>query len=211
LQQNRSAVMTPPAKPERRAELLDDVVEYILEHGLAGLSLRPLAAGVRTSPRMLLYFFGSKEKLISEVLAEIRLRQLADFARAVSGTGSSKERFLTAWDAWTAPPMEHFWRFWSGVYGLAIQNPERFPEFLKLFVGDWLPPLQHAFEAAGFPPERARTLATLSLAAMRGLQLDQLASGERARINAAVGELSRLLTFASRDDTNGVHGSQEGK
>ena len=113
-----------------------------LEHGLAGLSLRPLAAGVRTSPRMLLYFFGSKEKLISEVLAEIRLRQLADFARAVSGTDSSKERFLTAWNAWTAPPMEHFWRFWSGVYGLAIQNPKRFPKFLKRFVGDWLPSFQ---------------------------------------------------------------------
>jgi AcrR family transcriptional regulator len=102
------------ATPERRAKLLDEIVEYILDHGLAGLSLRPLAAGVTTSPRMLLYFFGSKEELISEVLAQIRLRQQADFARAVSGTGRRKERFMRAWNAWSS-------RRWVNSGGSALR------------------------------------------------------------------------------------------
>ena len=195
-------MMTPPAKSNRRAELLGEIVNYIVKHGLARLSLRPLAAGVKTSPRMLLYFFGSKEKLISEVLAEIRIRQRADFARAVSGSSSRKERFLRAWNTWTAPRMERWGRFWFGVYGLALRNPEQFSEFLDRFIGEWLPPFQQAFTAAGFAPERTGTLATLSLAAMRGLQLDLLASGERTRINAAFEELLRLLTLASRDDAS---------
>jgi AcrR family transcriptional regulator len=40
-----------------RAKLLDEVADYILSNGLADLSLRPLAAAIDTSPRMLLYFF----------------------------------------------------------------------------------------------------------------------------------------------------------
>src|ERR1700680_2007852 len=46
--------------PDRRLELLDEVADYILSNGLADLSLRPLAAAINTSPRMLLYFFGTK-------------------------------------------------------------------------------------------------------------------------------------------------------
>ena len=192
-------MVTPPAQRERRAELLDEIVEYIVRHGLAGISLRPLAAAVKISPRMLLYYFGSKEKLISEVLAEIRLRQRTDFVEAVSASGSRRERFLRVWNSWTGPRMEPLGKFWFGVYALALQNPELYSDFLKRFINDWLPIYEQAFIAAGFAPERARNLASLSLAAMRGLQLDLLASGERARIDAAVDELLRLLTMASRD------------
>ena len=73
--------MTKAAVSERRAKLLEEVFDYVLSNGPAGLSLRPLAAGVNTSPRMLLYFFGSKERLISEALAEIHVREQLDFAR----------------------------------------------------------------------------------------------------------------------------------
>ena len=51
---------------DRRVKLLDEVADYILSNGLADLSLRPLATAINTSPRMLLYFFGSKERLIAE-------------------------------------------------------------------------------------------------------------------------------------------------
>ena len=70
--------------PDRRAELLDGVANYILSNGLADLSLRPLATAIGTSPRMLLYFFGSKERLIAEALAHIQIREQIDFKRAVS-------------------------------------------------------------------------------------------------------------------------------
>ena len=66
----------PPGSP-RRAELLDACYGYVLEHGLAGLSLRPLAAATGTSPRVLLYLFGSKEHLVRELLARARREQIA--------------------------------------------------------------------------------------------------------------------------------------
>ena len=49
----------------------------MLEHGLAGLSLRPLAAATGTSPRVLLYLFGSKEQLVRELLARARQEQIS--------------------------------------------------------------------------------------------------------------------------------------
>jgi AcrR family transcriptional regulator len=196
----RSATRTrKSAALQRRMELLDDVVEYLLNNGLAGLSLRPLAAGINTSPRMLLYFFGSKEQLISEALAQIRLRQRADFARAIAGTGDREQRLIRAWRAWSSPRTERFWRFWFGVYGTALHDPERYAGFLERFVGEWLAPFELALRATGLPRARARCLATLSLSAMRGLQLDLLASGARSRIDAAFRELLGLLTLAIRE------------
>ena len=99
--------MTRVPVPERRAKLLDEIVDYILSNGLAGLSLRPLAAGVNTSPRMLLYFFGSKEQLISDALAQIRFRQQADFVRAMTGPGGRQERLLRAWTPGPLPGWEN--------------------------------------------------------------------------------------------------------
>lgn len=41
---------------------------HVLEHGLSGASLRPLAKAAGTSDRMLIYHFGNKEALIGELL-----------------------------------------------------------------------------------------------------------------------------------------------
>ncbi|MFJ5843144.1 TetR/AcrR family transcriptional regulator [Streptomyces shenzhenensis] len=56
---------------------------YLLEHGLLGLSPRPLAAATGTSPRVLLYLFGSKDALLRELLARARRDQVTQLAAAL--------------------------------------------------------------------------------------------------------------------------------
>ncbi|HLR44115.1 MAG TPA: TetR/AcrR family transcriptional regulator, partial [Brevibacterium sp.] len=56
----------------RKTELLEAAYEYVLRHGLGEMSLRPLAAAIGSSPRVLLYLFGSKEGLIRMLLARAR-------------------------------------------------------------------------------------------------------------------------------------------
>ncbi|MBA4008684.1 MAG: TetR/AcrR family transcriptional regulator [Erythrobacter sp.] len=51
-----------------RDVLLPLLMEHVLTHGLGQASLRPLAKAAGTSDRMLIYHFGSKERLISELL-----------------------------------------------------------------------------------------------------------------------------------------------
>jgi AcrR family transcriptional regulator len=64
--------MAGVVNPRRPVELLDAVHGYLLKHGVSDLSLRPLAKAVGSSPRALLYHFGSKEAMIDRVLAHIR-------------------------------------------------------------------------------------------------------------------------------------------
>ena len=142
------------AMPDRRAELLDEVADYILRNGLADLSLRPLATAINTSPRMLLYFFETKEQLIADALAHIRTREQLDFKRAVSKSRpvDRMESLLRDWRLSASPRREKYSRLFFEVYGLALQNRKQFPGFLERAVGDWLPLFEQAFAAVGGSP-----------------------------------------------------------
>ena len=79
-----------PHSSPRRAELLDACYAYVLRHGLIGLSLRPLAAATGTSPRVLLYLFGSKDGLVRELLARARKEQVALVAAALGPAADTR-------------------------------------------------------------------------------------------------------------------------
>jgi AcrR family transcriptional regulator len=194
--------MKAAAVPDRRAELLELVADYILDNGLAELSLRPLAAATGTSPRMLLYFFGTKERLIAEALARIRTREQVSFKRSVamSRPADQVESLLRDWRLSASAGRQKYSRLFYEVYGLALQKRQNFPGFLERAVGDWLLPFEEALAALGVPRGPAQTMATLALGAVRGLHLDLLATGERKRVEAAYRELLRLIgvTIQSR-------------
>ena len=60
----------PRPKPDK-SEMLNQLAQYVLEHGLNDASLRPMAAASGTSDRMLLYHFKTKDALIAELLNHI--------------------------------------------------------------------------------------------------------------------------------------------
>jgi AcrR family transcriptional regulator len=72
-----AAPSAPSAPSARRAELLELAYGYLLARGRAELSLRPLATAIGSSPRVLLYLFGSKDGLIRALLARAREAELA--------------------------------------------------------------------------------------------------------------------------------------
>jgi AcrR family transcriptional regulator len=180
-------------EPELRAELLRKVVDYVLDNGLGyGVPLRPLAKAVHTSPRMLLYYFGSKEKLMGEVVRYVRLSEEVDFVQAIAAPGERKQRLLRLYDSRVASPRTaNFWRLCFGIYGVAVQQPNPFAESLEGMTRDWLEAFEPLF--SDLSRAEARNLATITLAAARGLQLDLLSTGDRARVRAAFLEMVQLL------------------
>ena len=62
---------------ERRQELLDRIVDYLAEHGLAQATLRPMAATLDVSINRLVHHFGSKEDLLTAALVRAMDRQIA--------------------------------------------------------------------------------------------------------------------------------------
>lgn len=85
----------PRPGPDRTA-LLDGLADHVLRHGLAGASLRPLAASVGTSDRMLIYHFGSKEALMAAVLDLLARRMAADLDAALPPARMESEAALVA-------------------------------------------------------------------------------------------------------------------
>src|SRR6202022_4265000 len=79
--QTRSRASSP-----RQVELLERAYAYVLQHGLTSLSLRPLAQAIGSSPRVLLFLFGSKEGLVQALLARARAAEL-EFLQQIPPTG----------------------------------------------------------------------------------------------------------------------------
>ena len=184
--------------PRRRAALLSAFADYVLEHGLADLSLRPAAAALDTSPRMLLYHFGSKEELIVEAIAAIRARQTGFFAREIGRSRRAPERPIyllgRMWRWYTLPKNEPYSRLFYEVYGLAIKHPKRFGKFLEIVGTDFRGFMEAGLVDVGLPagPE-TRALASFYAAAFRGLTIDLLTTGDRRRVNAAIRSLEQHL------------------
>jgi AcrR family transcriptional regulator len=186
--------MARPADPGRRAKTLAAAADYVLEHGLAGLSLRPLASALGTSTRMLLYDFSSKEELIMAVLTEIRRREaamLAAYARASSASGPELVRAVWAWasSAERAP----FMRLFFEVYTDAMAHPGTYSRQGQAMVTQWLD--QFGAALAGAPADAAS--ATLAIAVLRGLLLDRLSTGDTQRTDRAIELFTQLITGQS--------------
>lgn len=180
---------------QHRKDLLDAATRYIFEHGLSSLSIRPLAEALGISHRTLLYHFGSKERLVVEVLQEIRARDRAFFLSLVH----EKEPISTAelgwkfWQRFTASNYERYFRIFFEIYGLALQNPEIYEGFLQGVITDWLPIFEERLIAEGYARDTARSMATLLFAAARGLHLDLLTTRDAERVNAAAELLGQLF------------------
>jgi AcrR family transcriptional regulator len=85
------------AESARRAELLERAYRHTREHGLVGMSLRPLAQAVGSSPRVLLYLFGSKDGLVRALLERARADELALLHAVRRDQGTLAEAAVTLW------------------------------------------------------------------------------------------------------------------
>jgi AcrR family transcriptional regulator len=180
-----------------RARLLERVTDYVLVHGIADLSLRPLAKAVRSSARMLLYYFESKERLVADVLKAARARQQRQFARLQEQAETSVVDACRAiWAVMSAPKAEAAFRLFFETYALAVRDPARFPGFVRSAIEDWLRFIEEPQVAAGHTRADARAFATVVLAGYRGFLLDLIATHDRARIDRAVELWLRTLAAA---------------
>jgi AcrR family transcriptional regulator len=182
----------------RQVELLEAAYEYALTHGLADLSLRPLAAAIGSSPRVLLYLWGSKDGLIKALLGRARKDEIAILDR-LEGTGDSATVGLVraverVWSWLAARDHRPLLRLWAEAYTRSLVEPDGpWAGFARATVTDWLGVLaahQPAHERTSAEGEARRTLA---LAVLRGALLDLLATEDESRVTAAVGHHMALV------------------
>ncbi|MEV2277447.1 TetR/AcrR family transcriptional regulator [Nocardiopsis sp. NPDC049922] len=173
---------TPSA---RQTELLEAAYRYALEHGLADLSLRPLAAAIGSSPRVLLYLFGSKDGLIRALLERARADELDLLARVRAADLDTAA--LGVWEWLAAREHRALLTLWVEGYARSLVDPTGpWAEFAEATVRDWLALLADAQpdDERDTPIGEARR--TRALAVLRGGLLDLLATGDADRVGAAV-------------------------
>ena len=184
----------------RKTELLDAAYEYVLGNGLADMSLRPLAKEIGSSPRVLLFLFGSKDGLIKALLARAReeeLRYLATLrdSQRDSGGGNLAETGRDTWQWLAAPSHRALLTLWVEGYARSLAGePGPWASFGRDTVRDWLDLL------AQQPPDtetNAEAERTLLLAVLRGALLDLLATGDTERVTRAVERHLRHLASPS--------------
>lgn len=172
----------------RREELLEAAYAYALRGGLGELSLRPLAEEIHSSPRVLLYLFGSKDGLIRALLARARADELEAVRKAAPEVRVGVGPVARALWRWLSDDAHRgLLRLWVESYGRSLIDPDGpWAGFARDTVEDWLALLARSQPAAWRDTEAARAQRTLVLAVLRGALLDLLATGDGARTTAAL-------------------------
>ena len=176
-----------PSSP-RREQLLEAGYRYVLERGLTDLSLRPLAQAIGSSPRVLLFLFGSKDGLVRALLARARQDERALIEDLRAAQAASLPAIATRiWEWLAAPEHRGLLVLWTESYARSLVAPSStWSGFATATVTEWLELLTDAQ-----PPDERTTAAgetqrTIVLATLRGALLDLLATGDRRRTTAAV-------------------------
>ncbi len=202
--------MPRPLDVRRREELLARALPYLSEHGLAGLSLRPLAAALGTSDRMLLHHFGDKESLVGRLLEWSR-PDVAALTREAGDVASLAARLWA--DLTGGGPQRPRVRVLLEVMALALTRTGSYRQHAVAAVHDWVAPIAAALvRDLGADPASAEARATLLVSGLRGLALDRFVTGDDVRTDRAA---ALLIAAATRppgppDDEPRGEGAQDG-
>jgi AcrR family transcriptional regulator len=177
----------------RRAELTEGALRYVLANGLVGLSLRPLAAALGTSDRMLIYHFGSKDALVTDVLARASEGLAGSLVEPAQPLGGPGDLVRYAWDALTGQGADGTMRLYLELCVLSLREPGRWTAAQQRIREPWLELLRAALAELGVPPGRVPAVADLVLDTLDGLLLDRLVSPDPARADAAAEAFAVLL------------------
>ncbi|MGZ4495224.1 MAG: TetR/AcrR family transcriptional regulator [Nocardioides sp.] len=155
----------------RREQLAEAATDYVLEHGLVGLSLRPMAAALGTSDRMLLYHFEGKDDLVATLLRVSNDRSAAHI-RALSAAPDVRAAVHVLWEAVTSPALDRCQRLYVEAAALGLLGTEPYASVVREANTVWGSALADHLVASGMPAARARRAVVLLDAAFMGFQLD---------------------------------------
>lgn len=181
---------------DRREELLEAATDHVLVHGLIGLTLRPLAAAIGTSDRMLIYHFGSHDQLVSAITARAGDRSTA-IVRGLPVAPTVRSAVNRLWRAYAEPELSGCLDVYVQAAATGLIGREPYRTVARESNARWVAALRDYLTRSGAPPRRVGRIVTLVDSALFGFHLDlttdrpeELARGvdDLARAAHALGE-----------------------
>jgi AcrR family transcriptional regulator len=136
------------------------------------VSLREVAARAGTSHALLRYHFGSLAGVLAAMLTVQRARD-NEALLATARQGTFDDLVVAIWRTYTRPEQLSRIRGFFHVVGLAAYSPGDFPEFIDS-LDDLTAMLVSLAESEGHDTRQALSMATVAVAAIRGLLLQEV-------------------------------------
>jgi AcrR family transcriptional regulator len=194
-----------PRETARREELAQAATDYVLTHGLLGLSLRPLAAELGTSDRMLLYHFAGKDDLVATVLRVSNDRSVAE-VRALPAASDVRRAVLDLWQLLASPRLARCQRMYVEAAALGLFGLEPYATVVREANQVWVGALADHLVASGAPEALAPRAVALLDATLMGFQLDlPLDDGEPAQEQAVRDLADAVAAITAPADLSGTH------
>jgi AcrR family transcriptional regulator len=181
---------------DRRRELLDGATLWATEHGLATLSLRPVAKAIGTSDRMLIYWFGSRDGLLAAI-AEHAGDTLSAFLPTpdLDAPPPSSVAWLDqCWTLFTDPGLRPGMALLFELDALGARSPGPARDAARGVADRWIAVVDDALAALGVEDRAALTRVVAG--ALVGLALDALVADSVERPDAELALLAELIDGA---------------
>lgn len=173
---------------DRKEELLEQVVEHVLKQGLIGLTLRPLAAAIGTSDRMLIYHFGGRDELVAAVVARANELSVAAVG-ALEPAEDVRAGVEALWRAYRADPLHGCLHIYLQAAATGLIGMEPYRSVVRETNELWYAALRDYITVCGAPPDRAGRIITLVDSSLFGFHLD-LATDRPDELAAGVADLA---------------------
>lgn len=179
----------------RRPELLKAATNYVLDNGIAGLSLRPAAVALGVTHSTLLRHFESKDLLVAEVIKNICAELAERVTNPVGDLSIPTGQMLRSdWQHFSKPSERRKFLMLFELVALDAREPGRYGALADVLVEGLLAPIEKNLQHNGWDATEARELATAILAQARGLHLDLAITGDQQRVDRAMYRYIDMIT-----------------
>ena len=133
----------------KKAQIIQQITQYMIENGLSDVGLRKLAEVVGTSDRMLIYYFETKDELIGQVLQAIASNLAVQLDALLGEEKRSPDLLLRELYALSSTPQfDAIIRFWFEVIGLAAREQEPYAQYARVIAANWYQWIEGKLEAS---------------------------------------------------------------
>ena len=118
----------PKLTQKRRTQMLEAAMEVIAARGLCDTRIADVAARADLSPALVLYYFGSKEALLTEALAYAEDLFYIEAFRELTGIEGASKRLVRLIEL-ACPPVvrresDEYWTLWVELWSRALRDKE---------------------------------------------------------------------------------------